>query len=40
MNVNYLCLCFLIVTGCPLCLSGVRENVPVSLSRCEKVFLI
>ena len=27
-------------TGCPLCLSGVRENVPVSLSRCEKVFLI
>ena len=31
---------FFIVTGCPLCLSGVRENVPVSLSRCEKVFLI
>ena len=23
--------------GCPLCLTGVRENVPLSLSRCEKV---
>ena len=25
------------VAGCPLCLTGVKENVPLSLSRCEKV---
>ena len=25
------------IAGCPLCLTGVKENVPLSLSRCEKV---
>ena len=25
------------LSGCPLCLTGVRENVPLSISRCEKV---